>query len=230
MSTGLTNTHTARGFSDLYHVFAPKQCIFCPALRRGCLTLLYVTSIRGFSDLYHVFARKQCILCPALRHGCLTLLYVIYPGLSFLSQASQKQRNCDVDWGTKIKKHMKHARRKIVHGWHCDSQSTSWSELPPADHFEDRSEVMGWFLALTCPTELKDVGFKLTKFEFLGDRLLPGYRNFNLTLSVMREQAKVRGPFVGYVGGPMIDIIVKMAFSHKIIEYVLFEAEKEVIK
>ena len=70
----------------------------------------------------------------------------------------------------------------------------------------------------------------MTKFEFLGDRLLPGYRNFNLTLSVMREQAKVRGPFVGYVGGPMIDIIVKMAFSHKIIEYVLFEAEKEVIK
>ena len=25
MSTGLTNTHTARGFSDLYHVFARKQ-------------------------------------------------------------------------------------------------------------------------------------------------------------------------------------------------------------
>ena len=46
----------------------------------------------------------------------------------------------------------------------------------------------------------------------------------------MREQAKVRGPFVGYVGGPMIDIIVKMAFSQKIIEYVFVEAEKEVIK
>ncbi|CAH3013892.1 unnamed protein product [Porites evermanni] len=78
--------------------------------------------------------------------------------------------------------------------------------------------------------KLKDIGFKLTKFEFLGDRVLPGYCNFNLTLSVMREQAKVRGPFVGYVGGPMIDIIVKMAFSHKIIEYVFVEAEKEVIK
>ena len=49
MSTGLTNTHTARGFSDLYHVFARKQCILCPALRHGCLTLLYVTSIRDFS-------------------------------------------------------------------------------------------------------------------------------------------------------------------------------------
>ena len=48
MSTGLTNTLKARGFSDLYHVFARKQCILCPALRLGCLTLLYVTSIRDF--------------------------------------------------------------------------------------------------------------------------------------------------------------------------------------
>ena len=78
--------------------------------------------------------------------------------------------------------------------------------------------------------KLKDIEFKLTKFEFLGDRVLPGYCNFNLTLSVMREQAEVRGPSVGYVGGPMIDITVKMAFSHKIIEYFFVEAEKEVIK
>ena len=48
MSTGLTNTHTARGFSDLYHVFTRKQCILCPALLHGCLTLLYVTSTRDF--------------------------------------------------------------------------------------------------------------------------------------------------------------------------------------
>ena len=27
ISTRLTNTHTARGFSFLYHVFAQKQCI-----------------------------------------------------------------------------------------------------------------------------------------------------------------------------------------------------------
>ena len=39
MSRGLTNTHMARGFSDLYHVFARKQCILCPALHHGCLTL-----------------------------------------------------------------------------------------------------------------------------------------------------------------------------------------------
>ena len=50
MSTGLTNTHRARGCSDLYHVFARKQCILCYALRhKRCLTLLYVTSIRDFS-------------------------------------------------------------------------------------------------------------------------------------------------------------------------------------
>ena len=48
MNTGLTNTHTARGFSDLYHVFARKQYILCPALSHGCLTLLYVTSVRDF--------------------------------------------------------------------------------------------------------------------------------------------------------------------------------------
>ena len=48
MSTGLTNTHMACGFSDLYHVFARKPCVLCYALRHKCLTLLYVTSIRDF--------------------------------------------------------------------------------------------------------------------------------------------------------------------------------------
>ena len=57
ISTGLTNTHTARGFSDLYHVFARKQCILCPALRHGCLTLLYVTSIRDFFYPWNIRAR-----------------------------------------------------------------------------------------------------------------------------------------------------------------------------
>ena len=28
--------------------FSSKQCIPCPALRHGCLTLLYVTSIQNF--------------------------------------------------------------------------------------------------------------------------------------------------------------------------------------
>ena len=50
MNTGLTNTHTTRGFSVLYYqVFPRKQCILCSALRhKCCLTLLYVTSIRVF--------------------------------------------------------------------------------------------------------------------------------------------------------------------------------------
>ena len=51
MSAGLTNTHTARGFSDQYQMFARKQCILCAALRYGCLTLLYVTSIQSFLPL-----------------------------------------------------------------------------------------------------------------------------------------------------------------------------------
>ena len=45
--TGLTNTHTARGFSVLYHVFVRKQCISGSALRHSSnLTLPYDTSIR----------------------------------------------------------------------------------------------------------------------------------------------------------------------------------------
>ena len=44
MSTELTNTHTARGFSALYHVLARKQRILCSALRdKRYLTLPYVT-------------------------------------------------------------------------------------------------------------------------------------------------------------------------------------------
>ena len=44
MSSGLTNTHTTRGFSVLYHVFARKQCILCTALRYPSLQP-YVTSL-----------------------------------------------------------------------------------------------------------------------------------------------------------------------------------------
>ena len=40
MSTGFTNTRTARGFSIAYHVFARKQWILCSALRhKSCFTL-----------------------------------------------------------------------------------------------------------------------------------------------------------------------------------------------
>ena len=44
MSTGLTNMHTARGFSDLYHVFAPKRCILCITSRLPYITLCYIDS------------------------------------------------------------------------------------------------------------------------------------------------------------------------------------------
>ena len=39
MSTGLTNAHTARRFSVLYHLFARKQCIL-----RSVLHLCYIAS------------------------------------------------------------------------------------------------------------------------------------------------------------------------------------------
>ena len=44
MSTGLTNMHTACGFSDLYHVFAPKRCILCITSRLPYITLCYIDS------------------------------------------------------------------------------------------------------------------------------------------------------------------------------------------
>lgn len=48
MSKGLTNTHTDRGFSALYYVFARKQCILSSALlHKSYLTPRYVTSIRN---------------------------------------------------------------------------------------------------------------------------------------------------------------------------------------
>ena len=50
MSRGLTNTNLARGFSDLHHVFARKQCILCATLHhKCCLTLLCYIDSRLFS-------------------------------------------------------------------------------------------------------------------------------------------------------------------------------------
>ena len=64
MSTKLTNTHKARGFSDLYHVFPRKQCILYSALRHKCyLTLPYVTSLRD-SFCLGTFARGFIRLPP----------------------------------------------------------------------------------------------------------------------------------------------------------------------
>ena len=68
ISTGLTNTHTARGFSVLYHVFITLQCILCSALRhKSYLTLLCVTSIRDFFCLGRLYATALlgCCLAPS---------------------------------------------------------------------------------------------------------------------------------------------------------------------
>ena len=63
MSTGLTNTNTTHGFSDLYHVFTRKQCILYPALRHRLpyITLCYI-------DLRFFLPQEQsstALLAPA---------------------------------------------------------------------------------------------------------------------------------------------------------------------
>ena len=44
-------------------------------------------------------------------------------------------------------------------------------------------------------------GFTTSKFEAIGNRVIPGYCNHNLKLSVMREQAKIRGELCWISGG-----------------------------
>ena len=41
MSTGLINTHTARGLSVLYHLFARKQCLLCSSSRHKSYLLIF---------------------------------------------------------------------------------------------------------------------------------------------------------------------------------------------
>ena len=82
MSTGLANTHTARGFSVLYHVFARKQCIFCSVLRlKNYLTLPYFTSIRDslcLGTFAHGFIRlPPRSFCRVFARGCLLIVIII---------------------------------------------------------------------------------------------------------------------------------------------------------
>ena len=53
MKTGLTNTHTARGFSVLYHVFARKQCILSALVIKVTLhyLVLHRFKIHSVSEL-----------------------------------------------------------------------------------------------------------------------------------------------------------------------------------
>ena len=109
MSTRLTNTHTARGFSDLDHVFAQKQCILCLTLRHGCLTLLYVTSIRDFfcswnnrallgcrlpASCLREASRWQLYFCDVVANFTLPFLFL------FLSSSEQIRRVARVSVGS----------------------------------------------------------------------------------------------------------------------------------
>ena len=63
MSKGLINTHTARGFSVLYHLFARKQCLLCSSLRHKSYLHYLVTSldsrfILGLGTFAHGFIRR----------------------------------------------------------------------------------------------------------------------------------------------------------------------------
>ena len=71
ITTELTNTHTARGFSVLHHVFARKQCA---VLRHKCyLTLPSVTSLRDSfwpwnfrARIYYAAASKSRVFARLL--------------------------------------------------------------------------------------------------------------------------------------------------------------------
>ena len=71
-NTRLTNTHTARGVSVLYHVFARKQCILSALRHKSYLTLPYVTSIQDpfcLGTFAHGFIRlPPCSLASS--RGC----------------------------------------------------------------------------------------------------------------------------------------------------------------
>ena len=63
MSKGLINTHTAREFSVLYHLFARKQGLLCSSLRHKSYLHYLVTSldsrfILGLGTFTHGFSRR----------------------------------------------------------------------------------------------------------------------------------------------------------------------------
>ena len=90
------NMHTARGFSDLYHVFARKQCILCSAVRHGCLTLLYVTSIWDFFCPWNncdVLKKSANKLGWNACHCSLVLSTLIYSVIDFIVISSWFHRD-----------------------------------------------------------------------------------------------------------------------------------------
>ena len=128
MSTGLTNTHTARGFSVLYHAFARKQCILGSALlHKGYLTytlLSCVTSIRDFFCL------------GTIAHGSTALL-----GCRLAASRVREAARWQLEWGRLLTK--KHSKGALIGAksnhygtWYwiywrsgyslCNSLSQSW--------------------------------------------------------------------------------------------------------
>ena len=66
MSTGLTNTHTARGLSVLYHAFTRNNAFsVLHYVRKVTLTLLYVTSIRDFFCYGNIAHGSGCRLAAS---------------------------------------------------------------------------------------------------------------------------------------------------------------------
>ena len=85
MSTGLTNTHMACGFSDLYHVFARKQCILCIMSWLPYITLCYI-DLRFFLPLEQP---RTALLATVSQPGVFTRLLVANNSHR-LSDVSQK--------------------------------------------------------------------------------------------------------------------------------------------
>ena len=102
MSTGLTNTHTARGFSVLYHVFAWKQCILCSALHhKSSLTLPYVTSLRDsfcLGTFVHGFIRlPPCSLASS--RDCSLAIHVLNIIINYNDWSQLTSKMIIYEWG-----------------------------------------------------------------------------------------------------------------------------------
>jgi len=113
MNTGLTSTHTARGFPVLYHVYAQKQCITCSALCHKMLPYIAIcyTDSRFFQPLeLSCTALLQCRLLPnglTSSKGCSLAMIIIItitkkspcPGVQMrLLKPCLELFNCPTGW------------------------------------------------------------------------------------------------------------------------------------
>ena len=70
MSTGFTNTRTARGFSIVYHVFARKQWILCSALcHKSCFTLYLMLNRFEIPSTLEI-SRTALLGCEVVGKNC----------------------------------------------------------------------------------------------------------------------------------------------------------------